>query len=75
MTRRVSRKSKPEKKSVELRPSRIRRDPVPQDKPAGGADKVHWETGEREIKIAILGIILFALAINAVILGISAYWV
>jgi hypothetical protein len=70
----VIRKSKIEKKSVELRPSRIRRDPVPQDQPAGGVDRVPWETAEREIRIAIIGIIMFALAINIVILGISAFW-
>jgi hypothetical protein len=75
MTRSVTRKSRIEKKSVELRPSRIRRDPVPAEKAAGGVEKVHWETAEREIKIAILGIIAFALAINVVILGISTYWV
>jgi hypothetical protein len=68
----VSRLLKPEKKAVELRPSRIRREP-----PARSAEKaqeVRWQTSEREIKLAILGIVLFALAINVVILGISAYW-
>ena len=71
----MSKLLKPGKKSVELnpavRPSRIRRDPVPADKPR--VDKVRWRTDEREIKLAILGIIAFALAINVITLAISAY--
>jgi hypothetical protein len=69
----VSRHSKPGKQAVELRPSRIRRDPPALAKEK--AAEVRWQTSEREIKLAILGIVLFALAINIVILGISAYWV
>ena len=63
------------KKTVELqaeaRPSRIRREPVPV---AESADKkLNFRSNEREIWLAILGIVLFALAIDLVIVGISAY--
>jgi hypothetical protein len=68
----VSRILKTGKKAVELRPSRIRRDPPA--RAAEKAEEVRWQTSEREIKLAILGIVLFAIAINIIILGISAYW-
>ena len=63
------------KKTVELqaeaRPSRIRRDPVPV---AQSADrKLDLRSSERELWLAIIGIVLFALAIDLVIVGISAY--
>jgi hypothetical protein len=72
----MSRPLKPGKKSVELdpaaRPSRIRRDPVPV---AQSADrKLNLRSSEREIWLAIIGIVLFALAIDLVIVGISAHW-
>jgi hypothetical protein len=50
------------------RPSRIRRDPPPVEKPAS-LDKVLWRRSrEWEIGLAIAGIVLFALAINAAVL-------
>ena len=62
----------PGKKTVELeqpaRPSRIRRDPVHIDKPLERADLVAgawWRSDEWEIPIAIVGMIIFALGINA----------
>jgi hypothetical protein len=71
----MSKPWKPDKKSVELRPSRIRRDP-PATR-AGDPDapdkKLQWQTNEWEIKLAIIGIIAFALAINIIVLGVSAY--
>ncbi len=69
----MSRNWTPKKDTVEMRPSRIRRDPVPQDKPAG-AKGVQWRSSEREIQLAIIGIILFALAIDIIIVAIGAYW-
>lgn len=60
------------KKTVELRPSRIRRDPVPQDKPAG-ASEVKWQSSEREITFALIGILLFAIAIDIIVLGFSDF--
>ena len=53
-------------------PSRIRREPPPPEKPQS-LEKALWRpTREWEIGIAIAGIILFALAINAAWVGISA---
>lgn len=75
----MSRIRKPSKATVELgqaeaRPSRIRREPPPQEKTAS-ASKLQWaESGEREIWLAIAGIVAFALAINVIILAISAHW-
>lgn len=74
----MSKKWKPGKPTVELdpavRPSRIRRDPPPSPGKAADPDKqARWQTDEWEIRLAILGIIAFALAINAITLAISAY--
>jgi hypothetical protein len=73
----VSKNWKPGKKTVELqpeaRPSRIRRDPVPADKAAGDG-KLTWESSEREIWLAMLGVLLFAVAIDIIVVAISAYW-
>jgi hypothetical protein len=64
-------KLKPGKKSVELnpeaRPSRIRREPVRTDQSPGLANNAWWESREWEIRLAVIGIIFFALAINAVV--------
>lgn len=64
------------KKSVQLdkevRVSRIRRDPVPQDKPKAIA--TGWHSDGREIWLAILGIVAFALAIDIITIAIGAYW-
>lgn len=69
----MSRESKIRKKTVELegapRPSRIRRDPVP-DQPRGLAG-VDWGSREWEIRLALAGMVLFALALWAVTIGIS----
>jgi hypothetical protein len=64
-------KHKPSKKTVELqpeaRPSRIRRDPVRTDQAERLASNAWWESRTWEIRLAIIGIILFALGINAVV--------
>jgi endonuclease YncB( thermonuclease family) len=66
----VSKQWKPGKKTVALepaaRPSRIRRDPVPAQK------KVEPVSREREILGGVAGVVLFATAICAVIIGIAA---
>ena len=67
-------KQKPGKKSVELReparPSRIRRDPVrPEQQRLSG--NAWWESREWEMRLAIIGIIFFALAINAVVFDVG----
>lgn len=76
--RHMSKPWKPGKKTVELqpeaRPSRIRREPLPRPGKAADPDKqVRWRSDEWEIKLAIIGIIAFALAINVITLAISAY--
>lgn len=60
----MSRQWEPRKQTVELQPSRIRRDPAP-DQPRGLA-KIEWDSREWEIRFAIAGVILFALGIAAV---------
>lgn len=70
----MSRNWTPRKKTVELnaaaRPSRIRREPARQT--AAELGKLQWwQTREWEIRLGIVGIVLFALAINALIFGVS----
>lgn len=70
--------SRPDKHSVELttarRPSRIRRDPVPaEQKPKTLAGRGDFTSREREIALGILGMILFALALNFIWFGFSAW--
>lgn len=70
---------KTSKKTVELnqpaRPSRIRRDPVPVQQVAAEAErKLNWRSSEREIWIALIGIVAFALAIDIIAIGIATYW-
>ena len=61
----VSKHWKPRRQTVELRPSRIRRDPVRLD------TKVEPESPERERWTAIVGVVLIAAACAALILGLS----
>ena len=60
----------PGKTAVELRPSRIRRDPVPAAKP-GAADKGYWDPSEWETWVVVVGVGLFALAIATIMIGFS----
>lgn len=58
------------KPTVELKASRIRRDPnitaaIAEEK----AKEVRWRSSGHEIAIAIIGIVLFALALDAIVLG------
>jgi hypothetical protein len=73
--RKQSKQRKLGKKTVELRqparPSRIRRDPVPVDQPASLIGNVRWSSREWEIRLALAGIIFFALAISAVVIDIG----
>ena len=61
----MSKPWKPGRQTVALRPSRIRRDPVALEK------KVEASSREREILGGVAGVLLFALAIVAIIVGIS----
>lgn len=68
----MSREWKPKKGTVELRPSRIRRDPAGDGKPTTLV-KFQGRSREWDIVIGIVGILLFAIAINALWLGINAF--
>ncbi len=72
MPRRMSRKWEPKKSTVEMQPSRIRREPVSNDKPQT-LIKLQAHSREWEIALGIVGVILFALAINAVWFGVNAF--
>lgn len=66
----MSRPLKSSKPTVELRASRIRRDPtlvatIAEEK----AKAVRWRSSGHEITVAVIGIVLFALALDAVVLG------
>ena len=66
----MSKLSKPGKTTVELRPSRIRRDPVRAAEPA--APKAYWDPSEWETWAVVVGVSLFALAITALSIGFGA---
>ena len=65
------------KKTVELqpaqRPSRIRREPPPPAEREGAAKRMLWTTSEGEIWVAVIGIVAFAIAIDIIVIAISAY--
>jgi len=68
--------SKPAKKFVTLEPaaraSRIRREPVRADnKLETLAGKVDWGSREWEVRFAVVGILLFALGLSAVVFDIG----
>jgi hypothetical protein len=70
---------KAEKRTVQLdepaRASRIRRDPVHVKQARAEAEKkLHWRTSEREIWLALIGIVAFALAIDIIAIAVAAYW-
>jgi hypothetical protein len=69
--------SRPDKQTVGLttarRPSRIRRDPVRAEEPKTLAGKGDFNSREREIALGIVGIVAFALALNVIWLGLSAW--
>lgn len=67
----------PKKKTVELeeaaRPSRIRRQPPPVENAiTRKLDRIDWSSRQWEIRLAIIGIILFALALDVIAFGFSA---
>ena len=68
----MSRKWEPKKTTVEMQPSRIRREPVSNDKPQTLV-KLQSHSREWEIGIAIAGMLLFAIGLNALWLGINAF--
>lgn len=68
---RMSKTWTPKKDTVELAPSRIRRDPVPIEKAADAAKRVYWDPSEWETRFVIAGVVMFALALSTAIIGIS----
>jgi hypothetical protein len=74
----MSKHWKPRKQTVELTsgatpPSRIRRDPA-RARPAEGMSHIAWwQSQEWEIRLALIGIVLFALGINAVVFDIAEF--
>lgn len=67
----------PKKKTVELeeapRPSRIRRQPAPVENAiTRKLDRIDWSSRQWEIRLAIIGIVLFALALDVIAFGFSA---
>jgi hypothetical protein len=73
----MSKQSNLRKKTVELepaqRPSRIRREPppVPENALARKLGAIDWGSREWEIRLAIAGIVFFALAIAAVVIDVG----
>lgn len=67
----MSKPLKLSKPTVELKGSRIRRDPALMGKPEEQrkAAEVRWRTSGQEIAIAVIGIVLFALALDVIVLG------
>ena len=65
----------PGKETVQLRPvarpSRIRRDPVHVQQDQQLARNAWWESREWEIRLAVVGVLLFAVGIAALWIGIS----
>ena len=59
------------KQTVELKPSRIRREPARAAEPVGPAAKAWWQSSEWETWIVVVGVITFALAITLLSIGIS----
>ena len=65
-------RSKIRRQHVEVRPSRIRRQPVPvENAVARRLSTVDWNSREWEIRLAIGGILFFALALSAVVIDIG----
>ena len=67
----MSKAFKPAKSTVELRPSRIRRDPVRVAENDRLAKDAWWESREWEIRLAVMGVIMFALALCVIMIGSS----
>jgi len=71
----VIKQSKIRRQTVQLkpgpRPSRIRRDPAPFQNPDTLARDAWWNSREWEIRLAIAGIVFFALAITALVIDLG----
>jgi hypothetical protein len=67
----MSKKWTPNKPTVELRESRIRREPVRVEKPADSVTRSYWDPSEWETWAVVVGVVMFAVALSAVIIGVS----
>jgi hypothetical protein len=68
----MSKIAKQSKPTVELRPSRIRREPVdPIGKRPSLVGRIQWDSREWEIRLAIAGIVFFSLAISATVIDLG----
>ena len=75
---RVSKHWNPGKITTAARPSRIRRDPPPPEKPASLQKAMwqsRWQSREWEIGLALVGITLFALGITAMVFDFAVFLV
>lgn len=67
--------SKIRRQSIHLRQtapaSRIRRDPALADKPQNLSTNAWWASQEWEIRLAVIGITFFALAISALVIDLG----
>ena len=64
------------KSTVELgtaKPSRIRREPAPTKEESRLFQNAWWDSREWEIRLAVIGIIFFAIAINAVVFDLGEF--
>ena len=55
------------------RPSRIRRDPVKSEKPQSLVNKVYFQSREWEVGLAILGMVVFAVALEVIWVAVTAW--
>jgi len=67
----VSKQWKPSKPTVELRPSRIRRDPLRVKEAERLSNNAWWDSQEWEMRFAMAGIIFFALGISALVIDLG----
>jgi hypothetical protein len=67
----MSKQWTPSKPTVELRQSRIRRDPVRADKPTDLTARNYWDPSEWETWAVVAGVVMFAIMLSAVIIGLS----
>jgi hypothetical protein len=67
----VIKRSRIRRTSAEARPSRIRREPLHVQQEQQLARNAWWESQEWEVRLAIGGVIFFALAISAAVIDLG----
>ena len=66
----MSKSWQPNKQTVELKPSKIRRDPVPIERPTV-VKKEYWDPNDWESWAVAIGVLAFAIAISIVWIAIT----